>query len=153
MLFRSLDSVRVFAPGTQVVAQVDALKASLNATARTMQDTLMEHYSLYTGKKPMHPEVQPELEKEMQRKVPEVALGVREYLEKRREIRSPGLHQVMAYEVWNFVDGKRSYFEIYRAVRAEAHFAGSWYYGTVSAKQVADLLDAGVKAGILRLKP
>jgi hypothetical protein len=87
--------------------------------------------------------------------VPEVALGVREYLEKRRDIRGSGsgLHPVMAYEVWNFVDGRRSYFEIYRAVRAEAQFAGAWYYGTVSAKQVADLLDAGVKAGILRLKP
>jgi hypothetical protein len=132
---------------------VEALKAALNSAGRTMQDTLMEHYALYAGRKPMHPEMQPELEKEMQRKVPEVALGVREYLEKRRDIRGSGLHSVMAYEVWNFVDGKRSYFQIYRAARAEAQFAGAWYYGTVSPKQVADLLDAGVKAGILRLKP
>jgi len=147
----TLDSVREFAPGTSM-PQVDALKTALNAATRTMQDTLMEHYTLYTGKKPMHPEVQPELEKEMQRKVPEVAVGVREYLEKRRDVRRTGLHPVMAYEVWNFVDGKRSYFEIYRAVRAEAQFGGAWYYGTVSAKQVSDLLDAGVKAGILKLK-
>lgn len=40
-----------------------------------------------------------------------------------------------------------------RAVRAEAQMAGDWYYGTVSAKQIEDLLDGGVKAGILRLKP
>ena len=149
----TLDSVRVFAPAAPVAARVDALKASLLQASRTMQDTLMEHYSLYAEKKPQHPEVQPESEKEMQRKVPEVALGVREYLEKRRDIRGSGLHPVMAYEVWNFVDGTRSYWDIYRAVRAEAQFAGAWYYGTVSAKQVADLLDAGVKAGILRLKP
>ena len=149
----TLDSVRVFAPAAPVAARVDALKASLLQASRTMQDTLMEYYSLYAEKKPQHPEVQPESEKEMQRKVPEVALSVREYLEKRRDIRGSGLHPVMAYEVWNFVDGRRSYFEIYRTVRAEAQFAGAWYYGTVSAKQVADLLDAGVKAGILRLKP
>jgi hypothetical protein len=58
----------------------------------------------------------------------------------------------MAYEVWNFVDGKRSYLDIFRAVRAEAQFAGEWYYGTVTAKAVADLLDRGVKEGILKLK-
>lgn len=37
-------------------------------------------------------------------------------------------------------------------VRAEAQSAGDWYYGTVSAKQIEDLLDGGVKAGILKLK-
>ncbi len=77
---------------------------------------------------------------------------IAEFLEKRREISNGGLHGLMAYEVWNFVDGTRSYFDIYKAVRAEAQSVGSWYYGKVTPKQVGDLLDAGVKAGLLRLK-
>jgi hypothetical protein len=88
----------------------------------------------------------------MASKMPEVAVSVSEYLEKRDNVRSSGLPSLMRYEVWNFVDGRRSYLDIYRAVRAEAQSAGAWYYGTVDAKPVEDLLEAGVQAGILRLK-
>ena len=55
----------------------------------------------------------------------------------------------MAYEVLNFVDGKRSYADIYRAVSAEADAAGSWYYGVVTAEDVTAYLDSAVKAGIV----
>jgi hypothetical protein len=51
-----------------------------------------------------------------------------------------------------FVDGKRSYYEIYKAVFAEAAAAGSWYYGTVTLKDVVTLLDAAVVAKALTLK-
>ena len=52
----------------------------------------------------------------------------------------------------NFVDGTRSYLDIYRAVRAEAQAAGEWYYGTVSASAVAAALDAAVNKGLIRLR-
>jgi hypothetical protein len=148
----SLDSLREFAPAGNVAAQIDAMKKMIADGGRGMLDTMMGHYSLHAGRKPMHPETQPELEKEMERKVPEVAVSVKDYLEKRRGLGGQRLHSVMAYEVWNMVDGKRSFLEIYRAVRAEAQFAGAWYYGNVTAKQVSDLLDSGVKAGFLKLK-
>ena len=93
-----------------------------------------------------------EAEKEMGRKVPVMAAGPAELREKRGSISPMGMHGLMAFEVMNFVDGRRSYLDIYRAVRAEAQLAGSWYYGTVSAKQVSDLLDSAVKAGVLKLK-
>ena len=41
------------------------------------------------------------------------------------------LHGLMLAEVYNFVDGRRSYYDIYKAVYAESAAAGSWYYGTV----------------------
>ena len=88
----------------------------------------------------------------MASKVPEVAVSVADYLEKRNSVRSLDLPSLMRYEVWNFVDGRRSYLDIYRAARAEAQSVGAWYYGTVNAKPVEDLLEAGLKAGILRLK-
>jgi len=54
--------------------------------------------------------------------------------------------------VCNFVDGKRTYYDIYKAVRAEQLAAGTWYYGTVTMKDVVGLLDAMVEAKALNLK-
>lgn len=58
----------------------------------------------------------------------------------------------MRDEVYYFVDGKRSYYDIYKAVRAEALAAGSWYYGEVRLEDVAGLLDAAVEKGALVVK-
>ena len=58
----------------------------------------------------------------------------------------------MRDEIYNFVDGRRSYYDIYKAVYAESQAAGSWYYGTVSLADVAKLLDAAVEAEALTLK-
>jgi len=58
----------------------------------------------------------------------------------------------MRSEVWNFVDGRRSYYDIYKAVYAEAAAGGSWYYGTVTLEDVVRLLDAAVEAKALTLK-
>lgn len=51
----------------------------------------------------------------------------------------------------NFVDGKRSYYDIYKAVRAEAMAAGSWYYGQVTLDDIVGLLDAAEAAGAIQL--
>jgi len=53
----------------------------------------------------------------------------------------------MVYEALNFVDGKRTYFDIYRAVKAEADAAGAWYYGSVSFEDVVEVLESAVEAG------
>ena len=57
----------------------------------------------------------------------------------------------MRMEVFNFVDGKRSYYDIYKAVLAESLAAGTWYYGTVTLNAVVKLLDANVDSGALML--
>ncbi len=62
------------------------------------------------------------------------------------------LHGLMRTEVYNFVDGRRSYYDIYKAVYAESAAAGSWYYGTVTLEDVVRLLDAAVAARALTLK-
>ena len=58
----------------------------------------------------------------------------------------------MRDETYNFVDGERSYYDIYKAVRAESLVHGEWYYGPVSLKDVVGLLDAAVAVGALELK-
>ena len=57
----------------------------------------------------------------------------------------------MRMEVFNFVDGKRSYYDIYKAVLAESLYAGRWYYGTVTLDDVVKILDANVESGALTL--
>lgn len=62
------------------------------------------------------------------------------------------LHPTMRTELLNFVDGKRSYLDIYKALQAEALAAGSWYYGVVKLQDVIKVLDANIEAGAMRLK-
>jgi hypothetical protein len=54
--------------------------------------------------------------------------------------------------VMNFVDGKRSYYDIYKAVKAESMAAGKFFYGTVTLEDVVKVLDANVESGALTLK-
>jgi len=58
----------------------------------------------------------------------------------------------MRYEIFNFVNGKNSYLDIFKAVQAEAMSAGEFYYGRVTLEQVEQLLDSAVKAGCITLK-
>ena len=58
-------------------------------------------------------------------RVPTLVDDVQGFLDKREKLQRPRtLHPLMAYEVLNFVDGRRSYADIHRAVSAEADAAG-----------------------------
>ena len=83
-------------------------------------------------------------------KVPVFVDDLAAFLQKRQKIKRPvTLHGLMVYEALNFVDGKRTYFDIYRAVKAEADAVGAWYYGSVSFEDVAEVLESAVEAGIM----
>ena len=62
------------------------------------------------------------------------------------------LHAMMRFEVLNFADGRRTAWEVYEAVAAEALSAGDWYYGRVRPADVRAVLEAGAKAGAFTLK-
>ncbi len=148
---RMVESVRVFG-GSELGARLAADAQDVAGEAGYLRDLLSTQYLRLTGE-PQPPVATPsDEEKAMAAKVPEIAGTPAEFLDKRNQVGNKGLHSLMAFEVWCFVDGKRSYLDIYRAVRAEAQLAGEWYYGKVTAKQVAELLDAGVGSGLLRLR-
>lgn len=148
----TLDSLQIFQPEPPVRAQLEQWKRAASEAGEARQKVLAEHYRLLSGQAAPPAPPLSDLEKRMSAKVPEIALGVAEYIEKRFAMRGAGLHGVMTYELPNFVDGRRSYLEIYRALKAEAQAAGEWYYGRVTAQAVNDALEAGVKSGLLRLK-
>jgi hypothetical protein len=85
------------------------------------------------------------------KKIPYNIESSEEYFSKRRGVRT-NLHGIMRSEVFNFVDGKRSYFDIYKGVRAESLAAGKFFYGTVTLEDVVKLLEANVKSGALKLR-
>jgi hypothetical protein len=62
------------------------------------------------------------------------------------------LHPIMRFEALNFADGRRSAWEVYEAVAAEALSAGDWYFGTVTPADVAAVLEAGAKAGAFTVR-
>jgi hypothetical protein len=63
-----------------------------------------------------------------------------------------GLHAMMRFEVFNFADGRRSAWEVYEAVAAEALSAGEWYYGRVTPQDVLSALDAAAAGGAFTVR-
>ncbi|HEX8276858.1 MAG TPA: M28 family peptidase [Longimicrobiaceae bacterium] len=83
---------------------------------------------------------------------PALVAGPTEFLEKRGQLPSvPGLHGLMAHELLNFVDGRRTGLEIFREVAAEAREAGSHYFGTVTPEGVMQYLEGAQRVGVLRM--
>ncbi len=83
--------------------------------------------------------------------VPNLIAGPKEFLTKRNQIKSvPKLNPLMAFEILNFVDGKRNGLEIYNAVSAEALRAGETYYGTVTPEMVGAYLQNLEAAGLIK---
>jgi hypothetical protein len=88
------------------------------------------------------------------------ALGEREtkaladlVLEKRGDIAGvPDLRSLMAFEVLNCVDGKRTGLEIYEYVAAEAREAGDYYYGVVTPEAVLQYLQNVAETGLIELR-
>ena len=86
------------------------------------------------------------------KKIPSNIASLKTYFDNRGKVAFRGtLHSLMRDEAFNFVDGKRSYYDIYKAVRAEQLAGGSWYYGTVTLEDIVGLLDASVQAKALTL--
>lgn len=150
---RALESVRVFAAkGGNGSKEIDRLKKSLVATQDDMLASLDNFYRATTGK-PAPKITLSEKERALSKKIPQNIENVAEYFSKRGDVPTiPGLHGDMRYEIFNFVNGKNSYLDIFKAVQAEAMSAGDFYYGKVTLEQVEQLLDSALKAGCTTLK-
>jgi hypothetical protein len=150
---RALSSAGVFA-GTNRDAQqtINEMLARMRSKASETMTDLRAYYRQLHGRNPQPARLTAE-ELAASRKVPANAATLEDYFANRDKVRfKHNLHGLMSAEVYNFVDGRRSYYDIYKAVYAEAASAGSWYYGTVTLKDVVGLLDASVETKALVLK-
>jgi hypothetical protein len=150
---RALNSVRDFAgSNARANATIQNLATQMSKKERELMADLQTCYRQLHGTAPS-PLKLTDAELAASKKIPANAATLEEYFANRAKARFDGnLHGLMREEVYNFVDGKRSYYDIYKAVRAEAMAGGAWYYGTVSFKDVMGMLDAAVGAKALVVK-
>jgi hypothetical protein len=150
---RALNSIRIFA-GTETRANsiIQNLAAQTSKKEKALTAELQTAYQQLHGNPPRAIALNAD-ELAASKKIPANAATLEEYFANRAKVRFDGkLHGLMVEEVYNFVDGERSYCDIYKAVRAEALAGGAWYYGAVSLKDVVGLLEAAVAAKALMLK-
>jgi hypothetical protein len=132
---------------------VEAMVSRLSQRQQEMMEDLRGYYTAAWGMPPGVVALTAE-ERSADEKVPVNIASIDAYFENRDKVTFPHkLRGLMKDEVYNFVDGKRSCYDIYKAVWAEAQAAGEWYYGTVTLEGVVGLLNAAVDAKALTWKP
>ena len=149
---RALNSIHEFAKDdAKGNEMIDAYIESLGKAKTKILKDLEVAYRSSVGADPPEVELSP-AEVAANSKVPANIASLKDYFSKRWQMRYHGdMQRLMCDEVMNFVDGKRSYYEIYRAVRAESLSVGAWYYGSVTLEDVTAYLDAAVETGALVL--
>lgn len=151
---RALNSINVFSGGDaasdRIISEMIVL---MKARQGSLTNEIADLYkSIYGTSKVPAITVTPE-EKAAMGKVPANNKVLDTYFAQRvPRVAGATMHPTMVTELFNFVDGKRSYFDIYKALKAEAMAAGSWYYGHVKLDDVVALLDANVASGAMELK-
>jgi hypothetical protein len=151
---KALESVLVFAsPGGTNASLVKQRARRIEGLAPSLCGELDAAYRVLSGGKNRPTPTLTAEEKEMAARVPVNIDSLDEYFRKRGLGTSwPGLHPIMARECFGFVDGRRTFLDIYRAVHAEALSAGEFYYGKVTMGAVKGLLEDAIKKGALTLK-
>jgi hypothetical protein len=151
---RALNSVSSFTQGDPALNQIIATAGNqVRLRQRNLLNELIVSYSRVHGVAKVPNVELSDVEKMAMTKVANNNADLDSYFAKRTtSLAGSLLHPTMGPEVLNFVDGKRSYYEIYIAVKAESLAAGAWYYGIVTLEDVVALLDANVQRGALMLR-
>jgi len=151
---RALNSVSSFTQGDPALNQIIATAGNqVRLRQRNLLNELIVSYSRVHGVAKVPNVELSDVEKMAMTKVANNNADLDSYFAKRTtSLAGSLLHPTMGPEVLNFVDGKRSYYEIYKAVKAESLAAGAWYYGIVTLEDVVALLDANVQRGALMLR-
>jgi hypothetical protein len=147
---RALESVAVIAGGKRSL--LDGFIAGLRKLRQSHLAELSAQFLALSGARTLPLEELSAAEKELQKLKPQLSGGPAEFLERRNKVKFvQGLDGLMAFEALNFVDGKRSGLDIYRAVRAEAQSAPEGYYRGVEADKVLDYLKNLAAAELIKL--
>ena len=151
-----LETLRRFAaPGTMKL--LDSVEEDLKLTQVNHRQRIEEWYRALGGSSPSVaalPSGPTKEERLAASRVPERVGTLREYLARSGEIGGPeNLHATLRFEALNYVDGKRSLLDIYRAVRAESLSAGEWYCGKVSLADIDELFRAAEKEKAVEIRP
>ncbi len=161
--YRAVDQVRYAAErergAASSLAQIDPASVSLSASIVASVDQreaqalkeIDSYYRVVARRAPPGGRAQTESDRSLAAFRAVVAAGPREFLQGRSTIAGvPGLHGLMAFEILNLVDGRRSGLDIYRYVAAEAREAGDHYFGVVTPDAVLTYLKNAESSGMIR---
>jgi hypothetical protein len=148
----ALASVRRLAPRGRAADYVAQATARLDETLPGDLRALERAYTALFGAGLPNPE----LTREEQAMATQVFVPVAAYgawLDAMDRLRpTDALHAMMRFETYNFADGRRTAWEVYESVAAEALSAGEWYYGRVRPADVLEALNKAVEAGAFTVK-
>jgi len=149
---RALKSItRLLGTGATIMRQINNVSKQLEGKKKRMMAEITSVYSTVYNAKVPNIELSTQ-ELAATKKVPKNNASLDEYFGKRKgSVEGVKIHSTMRMEVFNFVDGKRSYYDIFKAVLAESLAAGAWYYGDVTLDAIIKLLDANLDSGALIL--
>ncbi len=86
-------------------------------------------------------------------RIPTRTASIADYRKKDHDLKRPkGLHALMAFEALNFIDGRRTVWDIYAACRAESLAGGEWYYGKVTPELIKEYLDNAASLGLITMQ-
>lgn len=148
---RAINSVKDIG-GTNADPKIRTTVSLINNKEKEMKNEISAFYSQVNNVKKAPAIVLSGEETAASKKVPSNNTDLNAYFDNRSSfVSGTQMHPTMRAELFNFVNGHRSYYDIYKALRAEALAAGSWYYGTVNLADVVKILDANVESGALTL--
>lgn len=148
---RALKSItRLLGKDADIMKQLNFVAIQLLAKKKNMETELLNMFTTIHKANPSKVNLSNQ-EQAVTKKIPKNNPILDDYFGKRKGVPGLIIHSTMRMEVFNFVDGKRSYYDIYKAVLAESLSAGTWYYGIVRLEDVVKLLDANVESGALTL--
>ena len=148
----ALASLRRLAGRSRANEVLQAASKRLESTLAGELDALERAYSALTGQNLPNIDLSPD-ERAMAEKLYLPLADPAAFEDALQKVRRGGaLHPMLRFEALNFADGRRSAFEVYEAVAAEALSAGEWYYGRVTPKDVLEVLDAGAAAGAFTVR-
>ena len=150
---RALNSVKdVVGNDDAILEMIEGFEDQMLSKEKTLMEELENLYKSKFNVKRVPSVKLNEEESFADKKIPKNNPSLDVYFEKRTSsVDGINIHSTMKMEVFNFVDGKRSYYDIYKAVLAEISAAGHWYYGTLTLSDVVTLLNANVESGALYL--
>ena len=149
---RALASLAPLDRGGRGESLIADARRKLAASRQAELQALEQTYEAMTGRKPAPP-APDENARTMAASVYTPVRNVTTTSRAVEAVKGPtGLHSILRFEAVNFADGRRSAWEVYEAVAAEALSAGHWYYGTVTPEAVLAVLDSAVEAGVLEVK-
>jgi Peptidase family M28 len=110
---RALNTIRVFAtPGSKADASINEFNANMKLKAAQLIADLETYYSQLHARRPGPVSLSAE-ESAALKKIPVNNPSIKDYFENRGRVRfRNNLHGLMRDEVYNFVDGQRSYYDI-----------------------------------------